>query len=253
MKWSRPDVLNSVCNLSRFMSCAHPSDVIAMERVMQFCLCSKDKGLKLQPSGVWDATSSTRGRSDSDYAKRVEDQKSVTGYSTYLNDTSIFNKSKTQNSVTLSVSEAELIAAVECAQTMLFVRQILNSVGLSIEKPMILEIDCKGTVNLNNNWTVGGRTHHISVKHFFLRDLKESGDFSIVWLPTPVISSRKIWMDPRLRNTLGPMSFLEQHCADSQGRVLGFPKICEWRRLGSTRVSQSRAIGQTWTNPKHLV
>ena len=152
---------------------------------MQFCLCSKEKGLKLKPSGVWDENKSNkfniRGHSDSDYAKRVED---VMGYSTYLNDASIFNKSKTQNSVTLSVSEAELIAAVECAQTMLFVRQILNSVGLSVERPMILEIDCKGTVDLNNNWTVGGRTRHISVKHFFLRDLKESGDFSIVCLPS---------------------------------------------------------------------
>ena len=86
--------------------------------------------------------------------------------------------------MTLSVSEAELIAVVECAQTMLFIRQILNILGLSIEKPMILEIDCKGTVDLNNNWTVGGRTRHISAKHFFLRDLKESGDFSIMWLPS---------------------------------------------------------------------
>ena len=170
------------------MSCARPSHVVAMERVMQFCLCSKDKGLKLKPSSVWDGNKNYKfnihGRSDSDYAIRVEERKSVTGYSTYLNDAPIFNKSKTQNSVTLSVSEAELIAAVECAQTMLFVRQILNSVGLSVEKPMLLEIDCKGTVDLNNNWTVGGRTRHISVKHFFLRDLNESSDFSIVWLPS---------------------------------------------------------------------
>ena len=168
------------------MSCSCPAHVVAMERVMQFCLCSKDKGLKLQPSGIWYGYKSykfnIRGHSASDYAKRVEDRKSVTGYSTHLNDVPIFNKSKTQNSVTLSVSEAELIAAVECAHTMLFVRQILNSVGLSIEKPMILEIDCKGTVDLNNNWTVGRRTCHISVKHFFLRDLKESSDFSIMWL-----------------------------------------------------------------------
>ena len=86
--------------------------------------------------------------------------------------------------MTLSVSEAELIAVVECTQTMLFVRQILESIGLSIEKPMILEIDCKGTVDLNNNWTVGGWTCHTSVKDFFLRDLKESSDFSIMWLPS---------------------------------------------------------------------
>ena len=31
---------------------------------------------------------------------------------------------------------------------------------------------------------------------------------------------------------------------------LGFPKRCEWHRLGSTRVSQLRAIGQTWTKPE---
>ena len=205
MKWSWPDVLNSVRDLSQFMSCACPSHVMAMECIMQYCICSKDKGLKLQPSGTWDGNRKhkfkIRGRSDSDYAKRVEDRKSITGYSTYLNDAPIFNKSKTQNRVTLSVSEAKLIAAVECAQTMLFfVGQILTSIGLSIEKPMILEIDCKGTVDLNNNWTVGRRTHHISVKNFFLRDLKESGDFSIMWLPSAQNTS-----DIFTKNVNGPM------------------------------------------------
>ena len=67
---------------------------------------------------------------------------------------------------------------------------------------------------------------------------------------TPVISSRKIWMGPHLQNTQGPMSFNATLRKDSQGRVLGFPKICEWRRLESTRVSQSHAIGQTWTTPE---
>ena len=31
--------------------------------------------------------------------------------------------------------------------------------------------------------------------------------------------------------------------------LLGSPKICEWRRLGSMRVSQSRAKSQTWAKP----
>ena len=127
---------------------------------------------------------------------------------TYLNNVPIFNKSKTQNSVTLSVSEAELIAAVECAQAMLFVRQILTSIRLSIEKPMILEIDCNGIVDLNSNWTLGGQTSHISVKHFFLRDLKESGDFSIVWLPAAQNTSdifTKTLDGPTFAKHTGPM------------------------------------------------
>ena len=65
---------------------------------------------------------------------------------------------------------------------------------------MILEIDCKGTVDLNNNWTVGGQTHHISVKNFFLRDLKESGEFSIMWLP----SSAQNTSDLYTKNLDGP-------------------------------------------------
>ena len=170
---------------------------------MQCCLCSKDKGFKLRPSGTWDGNRKHKfkicGGLDSDYAKCIEDQKSIMGYSTYLNDAPIFNKSKTQNSVTLSVSEGELIATVECAQTMLFVLQILASIGLSIEKPMLLEIDCKGTVDLNNNWTVGRRTHHISVKNFFLRDLKESGEFSIMRLPSAQNTS-----DLYTKNLYGP-------------------------------------------------
>ena len=77
VKWSWPDVINSVRDLSPFMSCARPFHVMAMNRIMQFCLCSKDKGLKLQPSGIWDGNKiykfKIRGHSNSDYAKRVED------------------------------------------------------------------------------------------------------------------------------------------------------------------------------------
>ena len=107
------------------MISAEPSHLMAMEHVMQYCLCSEDKGLKLQPLGNWDGNRKHKfkihGCSDSDYAKCIEDRKSVMDYSVYLNDAPIFNKNKTQNSVMLSVSEAELIAAVECAQTVLFV------------------------------------------------------------------------------------------------------------------------------------
>ena len=117
MKWSWPDILNSIQDLSRFMSCVSPSHVMAMERIMQFCLCSQDKGLKLQPLGIGDGNKSNkfniRGHSDSDYAKCVEDQKSVTGYSTYLNDAPIFNKSKTQNNITLSKTDQNKTGSYE--------------------------------------------------------------------------------------------------------------------------------------------
>ena len=40
---------------------------------------------------------------------------------------------------------------------------------------MVLKVDNKGAKDLMNNWSVGGRTRHIEVKQYFIRDLKEAG------------------------------------------------------------------------------
>ena len=59
---------------------------------------------------------------------------------------------------------------------MLRCMRVLESVGLKVEKPVILEIENKGAVDLANNWSAGGRTRHIDVRYYFLRELKEQGD-----------------------------------------------------------------------------
>jgi hypothetical protein len=80
-----------------------------------------------------------------------------------------------QGSVSLSVTEAESVAATQCAQDMLFVMRVVKSVGLKVKKPMILEVINKGAIELSHNWSVGGcRTRHASVRQNFLRELKES-------------------------------------------------------------------------------
>ena len=75
------------------------------------------------PPNTWETLPESTKQMNIEHNKKVKlnNRKSFMGYSTYLNDAPIFNKSKTQNSVTLSVCEAEMIAAMECAQTMLFV------------------------------------------------------------------------------------------------------------------------------------
>jgi hypothetical protein len=46
---------------------------------------------------------------------------------------------------------------------------------LKVQLPMVLEMDNKGAVNLANSWSVGGRTRHVDVQMFFLRELKDDG------------------------------------------------------------------------------
>jgi len=55
-----------------------------------------------------------------------------------------------QRVVTLSTTEAELYAAVQCAQEMLFVKHIMESIGLNVKLPMKLFSDNKGAILLTN-------------------------------------------------------------------------------------------------------
>jgi len=105
----------------------------------------------------------TRSRSDSDYAKDTQTRKSISGYRVLLEGAPVMFKSSTQKSVALSVCEAEQAARVLCAQDMLYVRHIIESMGLKVKLPMFLEMDNKGAVDLANNWSIGGGTRHVDV------------------------------------------------------------------------------------------
>jgi hypothetical protein len=80
----------------------------------------------------------------------------------------------------LSVMEAELIAATECAQDLMFIKNVLKSIGLKVKLTMNLHIDNSGCIDLICNWSAGGRTRHINTRMYFLRGLKEEEPKSIV-------------------------------------------------------------------------
>ena len=74
-------------------------------------------------------------------------------------------KSKMQQCVTLSLTEAEYVGASQTAQQMLFTQRILESLGLKVKMPMILEVDNMGAIDLANNWS---SSKHINICHHFL-------------------------------------------------------------------------------------
>ena len=204
MKWSRPDILNSVRDLSKFMKQGTQHHLKAMFRVMRYCMDTSKCSKILRPVGCWNGDKDSfefviRGRSDSDFAKDPEKRHSVSGISVFLQDAPISESSRMQDCVTLSVSEVEIVAAVETGQRMLFGMRVLEQMGLTVQKPMILQMDCKGAIALTHSWSVGGRTRHIDVKWHFLREMKEEGIIHTVWLHSPENST-----DLFTKNLTGP-------------------------------------------------
>jgi hypothetical protein len=184
-KWSRPEIKNAVRELTRGMTQATEESFKSMQRVMKYCVDTPNRGLLLAPTGEWSGKDTdlliVKGMSDTTYASDPDTRHSVMGRSTFVNDAPVIMKSNMRRYTDLSVTESELGGATETAQDMLFVMRLLESMGLKVKKPMILYIDNKGAKDLANNWSVGGRTRHVEVRQYFLRELKEQGLIYCVW------------------------------------------------------------------------
>ena len=229
MKWSRPEAMNAIRDLSRFMttgaSLAHKK---AMETVMRYVVGTQERGLLLKPYGTWDGSKDfpfvILGRSDSDHAKCPDTRKSVSGYTVFLCGAPFKFRSVMQNVVALSVTEAEEIAATECVQDMLFGMHLLESIGLKVQKPMVLEVDNSGSKDIVNSWSTSGRTRHIAVKHNFLRELKEEGILYVRWIPEDKNSSDMFTKNlggPKFDKCAEVLVGHDQYMSTSQGESVG--------------------------------
>jgi hypothetical protein len=125
MRWSRPDVLNVARELSKSTMIASQAHTKAMQRKMQCCLNTPNRGILLQPNEHWDGNPefelTVSGKSDSDYAKDPDTRRSVSGGITYLCGAPVSMRSAGQKIVTLSMTDVELVVAGKLAQDMLFV------------------------------------------------------------------------------------------------------------------------------------
>lgn len=185
-KWSRPEIKNSVRELTRGMAQGTEESYTSMERVMNYCVQTPNRGLVLAPTGTWtgkeDEELIIKGLSNTTYASDHDTRRSVMGRTTFVNDAPVIMKSNMRRYTDLSVTESELGGATETAQDMMFVLRVLESMDLKVKKPMMLYVDNKGAKDLANNWSVGGRTRHIEVRQNYLRELKEQGLILCVWI-----------------------------------------------------------------------
>ena len=182
----RPDCANAIRETASHMSAPNEVHQKELQRIMDYINSTPERCLQLAPTGIWNGERETelqlRGVSDSDFGKNEDNRKSVTGYVVYLNDAPVAFKSSTQQTVSLSSAEAELNALVSCAQELLYVMNLLESMELTVNKPMVIKCDNKGTVAVAHNWVVSGRMRHVAIKKNFMRELEEKNIIHVEWI-----------------------------------------------------------------------
>ena len=182
VKLSRPDLANSTRELSKSMDYATQGHYKMLCRVIKYAYDSYNKCLKMKPDKEekWEL----KGYSDSDFAADKDTRLSVSGYMVYLCGVLISWKSKGQRVVALSSTEAEYMAFSELVREVLYIKQLLEFIGVEVQLPIKLMVDNVGAIYLAKDSTSSGRTKHIDIKYHFCRKYIEDGTISIEFVKT---------------------------------------------------------------------
>jgi hypothetical protein len=181
VKHSRPDIQNAVRELSKVADGATQAHWNAMLRTIKYVLHTEFKALKLHPIKKGELFN-LEGLSDSNFAEDKDTRTSVYGYVLYFCGAPIATKSKLGRSVTQSSTEAEYFAISEIAKEVLFTKQLLDTIGIEIELPIIIRVDNVGAIFLANNFSVSQKTKHIDIRAHFIREYIEDGILKLVFI-----------------------------------------------------------------------
>jgi hypothetical protein len=93
-------------------------------------------------------------------------------------------KSKRQPTVALSTSEAEYMSMASAAQTAIWLRCLLEDLGVSQNDATEMFEDNQGCIGMAKNPVNHERTKYIDIKYHFVRELLERGIVKLTYLST---------------------------------------------------------------------
>jgi hypothetical protein len=106
-RWSRPDTANAIRDLSRYNTSGSEEHITSMNRAMNYVVSTPNRGLLLAPTTTWDGSPEFEfeisGVADASYKPCLDTALSLGGHGVFLNGAPISEKSKKQQSTTLSV------------------------------------------------------------------------------------------------------------------------------------------------------
>ena len=183
VKFSRPDISNAVRELSKASDGADNSSFKCLLRTIKYVLDTRNLYLKYEVNPkLMDKNWSIKTFCDSDFAGDKSTRVSVTGYCVYVLDCLVAWKSRSQKHVTLSSTEAEYVAVSDVCTEIMFIRMILEFLGVRVRMPIIVHCDNIGAIFLSYNAKISQRTKHIDTKYRYVGEYVEQGVVKIIFV-----------------------------------------------------------------------
>lgn len=168
---TRPDIQYAVNMLSRYSNSPTKSVCLQILHILRYLKGTLE--YKLEYNG--DNDFRTYAFCDADFAGDPNTRRSTTGYATYIGDSVISWYSSAQTGVTLSTCEAEYVALCSCTQEIVWLRMLLNEIGITQDQPTLVYEDNQSCIALANNPVYHKRTKHVDIKYHYTREKVEDG------------------------------------------------------------------------------
>ena len=164
---TRPDIAVAVSKLAHVMASPGPTHYRRALYVLRYLKGTMELGIKYSKREI---SNVLEAYTDADYAGCPDTYRSTSGYVCVLNGGPVSWMSKLQQTVAVSTTEAEYMAASFCASEVMFLRGLLEDVGFAQQGPTLLHEDNQGAVHLMKNEVLHTRAKHIHVRYHQIRE-----------------------------------------------------------------------------------
>ncbi len=178
-KRARPDIQPTIAFLCTRVKEPDVDDWKKLSRLITYLHNTKDDCLTLKidnlNTAVWFA--------DAAFAVH-KDMKSHTGGVMSMGKGAILSQSNKQKLNTKSSTEAELVAADEITNLLLWTKHFLDAQGYKMSHE--LQQDNQSAIQLENNGrdSAGKRSRHLDIRFFFIKDRIQNKDLTVKFCPT---------------------------------------------------------------------
>ena len=151
VKHSRPDLDNTVRELSKVIDSGTDGDFKQMKLLVSYINSTRNLGLFLKPNFCENFVWRIKCFVDSDWVGDKDTRRSVSGWVIEINDCVISWGSHGQKTVAASSCTAEYVAIFEIFKEIIYIRNMTMFLGLKVELPIIFHCDNVGALYLAKN------------------------------------------------------------------------------------------------------
>lgn len=177
---SRPDIMYGVSLISRYLDCYDNTHWAVVKKILKYLKETKEFGIHYSST----SNNIVEGYSDSDYASDTETRRSTSGYVFIKNGAAVTWASQRQQSIALSTTEAEFMAACSATKEALWIKRLLLDISAYNQDAICLNVDNQSAISVIKNVDFHKRCKHIDVKYKFVKEKFQENEIDLNYLCT---------------------------------------------------------------------